>query len=153
MTMAEPYFWQNIKALIVPPTLHTSEHMFISFARQTVPDLPAKRNKLPRLPLKPSRVISEKTQCVMAHSFWYTASRLIPRQTPIVPVRSLVTILLPVGLNLMSMIGSACGFPSSLGAFVSSFQIVILPACQKSYHYPIRWRGWGWWDATRCRWE
>lgn len=47
-----------------------------------------------------------------------------------VPVRSLVTMRLPEGLNLMSMMGSAWGFPYSLGALVSSFQMVMRPLSQ-----------------------
>jgi hypothetical protein len=43
----------------------------------------------------------------------------MPLQTPIVPVRSLVTILLPEGLNRINIIGSTWGLPSYLGAFVS----------------------------------
>jgi hypothetical protein len=43
----------------------------------------------------------------------------MPLQTPIVPVKSLVTILFPVGLNLIIIIGSEWGFPSYLGALVS----------------------------------
>ncbi len=42
-----------MRALIVPPTLKTSEHMFISFARQTVPDLPANKKRFPKFPLTP----------------------------------------------------------------------------------------------------
>ena len=140
-----------MSALIVPPTLQTSEHMFMSFARQTVPDLPAKRKRLPRFPLNPSSVISEKTQWVMAHSFWYTASKLMPLHTPIVPVKSLVTILFPVGLNLISIMGSECGFPSSFGALVSSFQMVILPEWCLRYHCPNQSLGWDCWDAIQCK--
>ena len=55
---------------MVPPTRHTSEHMFMSLARQTVPERPAKRKRLPRLALIPSMLRSANTQWVMAHSFW-----------------------------------------------------------------------------------
>lgn len=108
-----------MRAFIVPPTLQTSEHMFISFARQTVPDLPANKKRFPKFPLTPYNWISLKTQCVIAHYFWYTANKLIPLHTPIVPVKSLVTILFPFGLNRIIIIGSECGFPYSFGAFVS----------------------------------
>jgi hypothetical protein len=40
-------------AWIVPPTLQTSEHMFMSFAKHTVPDLPANKNRFPKLLLLP----------------------------------------------------------------------------------------------------
>ncbi len=131
---------------MVPPTLHTSEHMFISLAKQTVPDLPANKNKLPKFPFAPSSWMSLKTQWVMAHSFWYTASKLIPLHTPIVPVRSLVIILLPVGLNLIIIIGSLCGFPSYFGAFVSSFQIVIRPVVNVMITIvPSDGEDWTWW--------
>lgn len=65
----------------------------------------------------------------------------MPRHTPIVPVRSLVTILLPEGLNLIIMMGSTWGLPSSFGALVSSFHIVMRPKSTKVYHYPIRLQG------------
>lgn len=78
----------------------------MSLAKHTVPERPANKNKFPKFALTPSMFRSAKTQCVIAHYFWYTANKLMPLHTPIVPVRSLVTILLPEGLKRIIMIGS-----------------------------------------------